>query len=170
MSPAQSAGSDGRTLGAGDHGPVVAPLERQQVHRRRADEARDERIGGTIVELDGGRILLDPAPVEQHDPIRHRHRLDLVVRHVDHRDPELSLQVAELGAHVLPQLRVEIGQRLVHQAHRRLVDDRAAQRDPLLLAAGQLRRLAVEQLGEPEQVRDALQAARDVRRRQPCAP
>ena len=151
-------------FGARDHRAAVAALERQQVHRRRADEARDERVGRTLVELDGRRILLDPAAIEQHDAVGHRHRLDLVVRHVDHRDPELSLQVADLRAHLLPQLRVEIGQGLVHQAHRRFGDDRAAERDALLLSAGELRRLALEQAVETEELGGALQPSRDIGR------
>ena len=40
------------------------------------------------------------------------------------------------------QLEVERAQRLVEQQHAGLVDQRAAERDPLLLAAGQLGRLA----------------------------
>ena len=43
-----------------------------------------------------------------------------------------------------------MGQRLVEQQHRRVADQRAGQRDPLLLPAGQRGRAAVEQLGHPE--------------------
>ena len=149
-----------RTVGAGNHRAGLAALERQQIHRRRADEARDERVGRPLVELDRRRVLLDPAAVEQHDAIGHRHRLDLIVRHVHHRDPELPLQRADLRAHVLPQLGVEVRQRLVHQADRRFGDDRAAERDALLLAAGELRRLAVEQRREPEEIGDAFASRR----------
>ena len=44
----------------------------------------------------------------------------------------------DLGAHLQPQLGVEVGQRLVHQHQRRLQHDRAGDRDALLLPAGQL--------------------------------
>ena len=47
------------------------------------------------------------------------------------------------------KLGIEIGERLVHQADRRLGDDGAAERDALLLAAGELRGLAVEQRSSP---------------------
>jgi hypothetical protein len=79
------------------------------------------------------------------------------MRDVHHRDAKRPLNMADLLAHFLPQLRVEVRQRLVHQAHRRLGDDRAAQRNALLLAAGKLRGLAIEKLGEPEKTGDALQ-------------
>ena len=112
-------------------------------------------------------------PFEQDHAIGHRHRLDLVVRDVHHRDAELALQRADLLAHLGAQLRVEVRQRLVHQAHRRLVDDRAAERHALLLAAGELRRLAVEQRVEAEQVghsrepRDRIRPADTLRTRRP---
>ena len=150
------------TVGSGDHGAARTGRERQQVHRRRADEAGDERVRRAFVEIDRRRGLLDPAAVQQHDLVGHRHRLDLIVRDVDHRDAQRALQVADLGAHVLPQLRIEIRQRLVHQADRRLGDDRPAERDALLLAAGELRRLAVEQLREPEEVGHARELAADI--------
>jgi hypothetical protein len=55
-----------------------------------------------------------------------------------------------LRAHPDPELRVEVGQRLVHQEDRRVADDRAAHRDPLPLPAGQVARLAAQQLGQAE--------------------
>ena len=61
---------------------------------------------------------------------------------------QLALQALQLEAHPLAQLRVEVGQRLVEQQQRRLHDQRAREREALLLAAGELRRLAVGQLVE----------------------
>ena len=69
---------------------------------------------------------------------------------------ELSLQSLDLDPHLEAELRVEVRQRLVHQERLRLPDDRARERDPLPLAAGQLARAAVEQLVEPEQLRHLL--------------
>ena len=133
-----------RTVGAGDDGAAAAGFETQQVHRRRPYEARNERVRRILVEVDRLAILLDAARAHQHDAIGHRHRLDLVVRHVHHRDAELALQRADLDAHLGAQLRVEVRQWLVHQANGRLRDDRAPERDPLLLTARQLAGLAAE--------------------------
>ena len=44
-----------------------------------------------------------------------RHRLDLVVGDVDRRCAEIALEMLELGAHMSPQLRIEVGQGFVHQ-------------------------------------------------------
>jgi hypothetical protein len=65
--------------------------------------------------------------------------------------PSFCCSPANLAAHLVAQLRVEIRQRLVHQAHRLLGDDRPSERHTLLLAAGELVRLALEQFREAEQ-------------------
>ena len=83
----------------------------------------------------------------------------LRVRKVPDRDAKLArvaaLQPADLAAHLATQLRVQVRERLVHQAHRRLGDDRAAQGHALLLAAGKLRGLALQELTQSQQLRHA---------------
>ena len=91
-----------------------------------------------------------------------RHRLDLVVRDVDGRDPEPVVQPRQLGAHVDAELRVQVRERLVHQERLRLAHDRAAHRDALALAAGERAGPALEQLLEPEQACDLDDAALDL--------
>ena len=68
----------------------------------------------------------------------------------------------DLGAGLDAQLGVEVGERLVHQEDGRLADDRPAERDALALAAGQLLRLAVEQLVELDGRRGLLDPALDL--------
>ena len=70
----------------------------------------------------------------------------LVVGDVDGREAELALQPLELEPHRLAQLGVEVRQRLVEQQELRLHHQRARERQPLLLAARELGRLAVGQL------------------------
>jgi hypothetical protein len=61
---------------------------------------------------------------------------------------QFAVDAPDLGAHLQPQLGVEVGQRLVHQHQRRLDDDGARDGHALLLAArqlaGQLVRLVVQ--------------------------
>jgi hypothetical protein len=57
---------------------------------------------------------------------------------VDRGDAELALEPLELVAQRLAQLGVQVGQRLVEQQQRRLDDQRAGQREALLLATGEL--------------------------------
>jgi hypothetical protein len=90
-----------------------------------------------------GADLGDPAVVEDSHAIAHRQGLLLVVRDIDERDGHLALDPLELELHLMTELEVECAERLVEQQDRRLVDDRASERDTLSLAARELTGLAV---------------------------
>ena len=111
---------------------------------------RHEDVGRLRVELLGRADLLEHAELHHRDPVAHRHRLDLVVGHVDRRRLEAALELQDLGARLDAQRRVEVGERLVHQERLRLAHDRAAEGDPLPLAARELLRLALDQLVQVE--------------------
>ena len=64
------------------------------------------------------------------------------------------MQLGELEAHLHAQLRVEIGERLVEQKNLRLAHERPADRDPMALSAGKLRRPPVEKWLELQDARD----------------
>ena len=112
----------------------------------RPTNAGDERRGRALVHGLGVGQLLDVAVEHDRDPVAHAHRLFLVVGDEDERDAELALEQLELDLHLLAQLAVERAERLVEQQHARAVDERPGERDALLLAAGQLARLAVGEL------------------------
>ena len=111
------------------------------------------RFAGRVVEQLRLGDLLEHAGAHHRDAVAHRHRLDLVVRHVDRRRLELLLELRDVRAHLYAQLRVEVRKRLVHEEDLRAADDRAAHRDALPLTAGQLLRLAVELLRQVEHLR-----------------
>ena len=115
-----------------------------------------------VVEVLRRADLLEDATRQHRDPVAHRHRLDLVVGHVDGGDVERVLELGDLGAHLDAQLGVEVRQRLVHQERLRLAHDRAAHRHALALATRQLARLAVEVLGELEDPRGLVDALVDL--------
>jgi hypothetical protein len=80
------------------------------------------------------------------------------VGHVDERDSHLLLDRLELDLHVLAQLEVEGAQRLVEQQHPGPVDERAGERDPLPLTAGELggpAALEALETDHPERLPDA---------------
>ena len=116
--------------------------------------AATNRFAGCVEQRLRRVDLLQHAVAQHGDPLAERHRLDLVVRHVHRRDAEPLVQPRELGAHRDAQLRVEVRERLVHQERLRLAHDRPAHRDALALAARERAGLAVEQLLEPERLRD----------------
>ena len=57
----------------------------QEVHRRAAEEARDEAVVRLLVDVEGPAHLLKLARAQHRQPAAERHGLDLVVRHVDRR-------------------------------------------------------------------------------------
>ena len=91
---------------------VLAPFEgdRDEVHRRRADEAGDEAVRRPLVEPERLAHLLHQPVLHHHHAVAERHRLDLVVRHVDRGGLEAVVQPLELDAHLHAQCGVEVGQ------------------------------------------------------------
>ena len=87
----------------------------REVHARRAHEPGHEGVGRPVVDLVGRAQLLQHAALHHRDAGGERHRLDLVVRDVDDGRLQALVQLLDLGAHVHPQLRVEVRQRLVEQ-------------------------------------------------------
>ena len=71
--------------------------------------------------------------------------------HVDGGGPQPAGQLRDLGAGLHAQLGVQVGQRLVHEEHLRVPDDRAAHGHALPLAAGEGLGLAVQELLEVEE-------------------
>ena len=74
------------------------------------------------------------------------------MRDVDRGDAELAHEHADLDAKLLPQRSVEVRERLVEEEHARPAHDRAAHRDALALAARELRREAIHQPPELEEL------------------
>src|SRR2546428_532514 len=114
----------------------------------RADEVRDERGRRPVVDVESVTDLLEDALVHDGDPVGHRERFLLVVRHVDRRDLQLLLDPADLVAHPHAKLRVEIRERLVQQEDLRAEDEGSGQGDALLLAAGELRGITLHDTRE----------------------
>ena len=73
------------------------------------------------------------------------------------------MQLRERRAHPHAKLRVQVREWLVEQERLRLAHDRAPHRHPLPLAARELRRPPLEQVGEAEQLRHLLDAPRNLR-------
>ena len=105
-----------------------------------------------VVDLVGGADLLHLAARHHAQPVAERHRLDLVVGHVDRGDRQFAVQPLQVAADLVAQLRVEVRQRFVEQERLRLADKRAAHGDPLPLAARELAGLAVEQVVDLQQL------------------
>ena len=160
----------GRSVGDGEtaHGRLDEPaVDCMALHDVcGAEEIGHERAARRPV--DGGRVanLLDVPAVHHHDAVGDRQRLRLVVRDVERGDVEAPLQLADFEPHLLAQLGVEVGQRLVEQQNVRPRDDRPGERDALLLPAGELPGTARFEAAQAHHLQRFLDARRLLGRRQ----
>ena len=115
------------------------------VHRWSPDEACDKAIRRSFVTLLGARVLLHTALVHDDEAIRKRHRLLLVVRHVDDRRRETPMQHAQLRARFDAQACVEIREWFIEEKDLWIARNRAANRHALPLSARKFARIAMEQ-------------------------
>ena len=142
------------------HGEAaLAAVDAQWIRFETPMKPATNGVAGRSYSSRGVGDLLDDAVVHDRDAVGHRERLLLVVRDVDERRLRLRLDVLQLELHLLAELQVEGAERLVEQQRRGPVDERAGERDALLLAAGELARLALLEALEahrPDRLRDAL--------------
>src|SRR5208282_790773 len=149
-----------------ERGAVAAQDARcEQIHLGRAEKRRHESVLGARVELYRRAGLLDYPVPKDDDRVRHRHGLDLVMRHIDHRRTEPSMERRNLTPHLHAKLGVEIGQGLVEQEGLRLLHDRAADCNALALPARELGGLAVKKMGDLQNIGCARDTNRDLRLR-----
>ncbi len=143
---------------------------REQVHRRIAEEAGDEGVGRTAIDLERAADLHDLALVHDADPVAHGHRLDLVMGDVDGGRAELLLLPDQLVAGADAERGVEVRERLVEEEDLGVADDRAPEGDALPLAARERVRLAAKEGREAELARGLADPAIDLVPRHAAPP
>src|SRR6266571_1700771 len=97
----------------------------------------------------GGQGELGSVP-QKRNAVGERHRLDLVVSHVDHGAAEFLMEPLDFNPHVVAKLGIEIAERFIEQEEQRVAHDRAADRDALALTAGKLTWKSFEKLRNAE--------------------
>lgn len=116
-------------------------LRQIQPHDRAAtDQAPDDPPLRPRIDFRRRRHLKKLAFRHHRDIGRKRHRLGLVVSHIDHRRAGALVKGAEGLLHRLPQMLIEIGEGLIEQHHVRFRDQAARQRHTLPLTAGKYSR------------------------------
>ena len=124
---------------AADHGvPGGCALHVQREHVPVSHEASHVSVCRQGIHLVRRADLLDDAVAKHDQPIGHGEGLFLVVGHVDRGQVQRLVDVLDLDAHGLPQLGVQVRERLIHEHERRFIDDRSGDGYALLLAAREL--------------------------------
>src|ERR1700722_13009219 len=83
--------------------------------------------------------------------------------YIDHGRRDLLMEALDLPTHVVPELRVEVRQRLVEQEDPRIAHHRAPDRHALTLAARELTRIAIEEGTHAQHPGNAIHPLFDVR-------
>ncbi|MNN65355.1 hypothetical protein D3C81_1808520 [compost metagenome] len=107
-----------------------------------ADKVGNERRARVLVETVGVIDLGDATGFHHHYPVADRQGFGLVVGDHQGGDADFVLDTADFELHLFAQVRVQVGQRLVQQQHRRFDHQCAGQGYTLALAAGQFTRVA----------------------------
>ena len=142
---------------------LLGQLRIVEVHLRHPDKPCHKQVGGMVKDLLWRADLLDHTVLHDHDPIAQRHGLGLVVGHIDKRGVDALAQLDDLRTHLVAELRIQIGQRLVHQQDLRLPDSGAANGHPLALAAGERLGLAVQIFRDAQDLRRLIHPLVDLR-------
>jgi len=128
------------------------------------DEAGDEVVGGVGQQLRGLVVLLQhSAGREDRDLVAELDGLVDVMGDEHDRLVQFALKSQHLRLQFFADHRVHCAERLVHQQNRRVGGQRARHPHPLLLTAGQLRRVVLHAVGHPDLLECLLNALLPVR-------
>src|SRR5262249_47475238 len=100
-----------------------------------ADEACHESRFRVAIDVQWNIQLIYPSAVHHGDAIGDRHRLRLIVSHIDCSHVELVVQPPDFCTHLLTQISIEIRKGFVEQQYLRLYYNGASERNSLLLPA-----------------------------------
>ena len=151
--PAWLRSSPCRTLSPTRKAPWFGKLAMQLVVG--ADERGDKRVGRPREHIDGAVELLHLPGLHDGDLIGGDQRFALVVRDIDRGQAQKIVHLADLVAHLLAQMRIEIGQGFVQQEGCRARPPAPAPAQPAALSAGELRRIALRERREADRVERA---------------
>ena len=98
------------------------------------DEISHKGIFRLIVHILRGAYLLNPALIHDHHRIGHGEGFLLVMGDKDKGDAQLPLDLHQFPLHILPELQIQGGQRLVQKQHLGFIDDGPGDGNALLLA------------------------------------
>ena len=129
-------------------------LDRQPKQVVDTDERRHAERARTLQYLDGPTARGDAAGLEDDAVVGEGEELCGAMGHEEHGDRELRLDAQEQAEHIAGELGVEGAGRLVEEQEGRVGEQRAADRDALTLAAGEVRDVAAEERREAQDVED----------------
>ena len=129
---------------------------------RLADELHHELACRLVIQLRRAADLFDARIVHHRDLARHVHCLGLVVGDEDGGHVHLVMEATQPFAQLGPNAGVECAERLIEQQNLRLRRERASERHSLALPAGELRRIAVAESLELNELQELVDPVPDL--------
>ena len=117
----------------------------EDVDRRRAEKVRNEQVCRVVIDILRFADLLHHAGLHNDNHVGNGHGFFLVVRDENGGNLRFLLDAADFLARLQAQAGVKVGQRLVQQQDAGHLHQRAGDSDALLLTAGKLAGLALQQ-------------------------
>ena len=105
----------------------------KEIHCGRAQKSSNELIGWLIEKLHRRAHLHHLTCFEHDNLIRQGHRFDLIMGDIDGCCSQLRMEPRNFHPCVMPQGRIEIGERFIKQKHIGIADNRPTNRHPLAL-------------------------------------
>src|SRR5947207_9416392 len=81
---------------------------REDVHPGAPDEAGNEDVSRPAIQLSGGAHLAEASPLEDGNPLAHRHSLDLLAGHINDGGMEGAVPLEQAAAQLDAQVRLEV--------------------------------------------------------------
>ena len=140
----------------------LGDLAIEEIHLRRSEEAGDKFIGRHVEQVHRRADLHDFTVLQHNDLVGERHRLDLVMRHINGGGIELAVEFGNLDTGIMTKRCIQVRQRFVKQEHIRVADNGTANGDALALAARERRRAPVQQMFHLQDFRSGFDAVPDL--------
>ena len=78
-----------------------------------SEKARHKEVDRIIIDLQRRTDLLNPSVLHHYNLCPHGHRLDLIVSDIDDRRLKAVVKFRELGPHLDPEFRIQVGKGLI---------------------------------------------------------
>ncbi len=142
-------------------------MARENVHRGTPHKTANQRGLGPIIDFLWGAELLLSAFAYHHDSVCHRHCLFEIMSCIHHRLIDLFLESFQFPGHLLTDLGIQVGQRLVEQQNPGATDQGPPNGHSSQFSAAESLRQAIEDMSDPQVLRDLPDLAIDLLRWDP---
>ena len=105
------------------------------VHGWRTNKSCNKQIGRVVIKIQRTADLFNIPVTEDHDFVRHGHRLNLIMGYVNHRRVQLLVKLRQFNTHLHPEFGIQVRKRFIKKKNFGFTNNRPADGDPLALTS-----------------------------------